>query len=207
MKPILFNTDMVRGILDGTKSVTRRVVKPQPRVQLKQMPCGTEFDGLFFDSYTNEIVKPLYQPGDCLYVRETYAPLCEAAKRHWRYLPTHGQYCYKATEKYACILEQRGCKWRPSIHMPKDAARIFLRVMDVDVEFLQDISERDSNRDFCFDLDAVNAVGKDALARPFWNSTIKPSDRMIYGWDANPQVWVIDFEQITKDEAIKFDRI
>ena len=84
-------------------------------------------------------------------------------------------------------------KWHPSIHMPREAARIFLRVTDVRVERVQDIDD-----------DGVVAEGLN-IGDPFdelWDSTIKPADRALYGWDANPWVWVIEFERITREEAI-----
>ena len=79
--------------------------------------------------------------------------------------------------------------WRPSIHMPKEAARIWLRVTDMRVERLQDIDD-----------DSVVAEGLN-IGDPFdelWDSTIKPTDRERYGWSANPWVWVIEFERCEK---------
>ncbi len=83
--------------------------------------------------------------------------------------------------------------WRPNENMPHEAARIFLRVTDVRVERVQDIDD-----------DGVVAEGLN-IGDPFdelWNSTIKPADRDLYGWDANPWVWVIEFERISREEAI-----
>ena len=109
IKPILFNTEMVRAILDGRKSCTRRVVKPQPTAR-----------------YGAQCIKPPYQSGDILYVRETW-------KR-----ALNGYYYYEDWQRddIADIT-----KWKPSIHMPKEAARIWLKVTDVRVERLQDITE------------------------------------------------------------------
>ncbi len=203
MKPILFNTDMVRAILDSHKTVTRRVVKPQPEGARSILDCDEEkrtFDllcgnggvgGVFVD--WAETVKAPFWPHDILYVRETWTV--------W-----NGNYEYKADvdDGYGpfcsnCTLDicAGGCnsilKWHPSIHMPREAARIFLRVTDVRVERVQDIDD-----------DGVVAEGLN-IGDPFdelWDSTIKPADRALYGWDANPWVWVIEFERITREEAI-----
>ncbi len=203
MKPILFNTDMVRAILDSHKTVTRRVVKPQPEGARSILDCDEEkrtFDllcgnggvgGVFVD--WAETVKAPFWPHDILYVRETWTV--------W-----NGNYEYKADvdDGYGpfcsnCTLDicAGGCnsilKWHPSIHMPREAARIFLRVTDVRVERVQDIDD-----------DGVVAEGLN-IGDPFdelWDSTIKPADRALYGWDANPWVWVIEFERITREEAL-----
>ena len=83
-------------------------------------------------------------------------------------------------------------KWRPSIHMPREAARIFLRVTDVRVERLQDCGNMQAKDEGC--------TGSSQFAR-LWDSTVKPADRATLGWEANPWVWVIEFERIGKDEA------
>lgn len=129
-KPILFNTEMVQAILDNLKTVTRRVVKPQPVMYGFLETC--------FD-WSN--VKAPYSPGDILYVRETFCG--------WN-LPIFGmKYCYKATDPNGNRAptgqdpddDWEVRPWRPSIHMPKEAARLFLRVTNVRVERLQDITE------------------------------------------------------------------
>ncbi len=164
MKQILFNTDMVRAILNNRKMVTRRAVKIE------------HLRGL--DSYEATTIKkncvPPYCPGDILYVRETWAEGVEG-------------YEYKADHTFS-----DGWGWRPSIHMPREAARIFLRVTDVKVERLQDMQPYDI---------AFEGFRRERDFKMLWNSTIKPADRALYGWDANPWVWVIEFERITKEEA------
>lgn len=171
VRPILFNTDMVRAILAGQKTATRRVAKNTP-------PCRL---------------------GDILYVRETW---CNVNKKglepdFYYYADTFTCEDYDATE----------WKWRPSIHMPKEAARIWLKVADVRVERLQDmklddfLSEGVEIRPEAFN-DPENAYGqaKDAFIR-IWDSTVKKADLDIYGWDANPWVWVIEFERCEKPES------
>lgn len=171
MKPILFNTDMVRAILEGRKTVTRRVVKPQP---------PNAHDILDFDEENN-----------------SFDFLCGMIADNWPVLykadmPMHWD--ADDTETGIVVdLKSTDYKWRPSIHMPREAARIFLRVTDLRVERVQDIDD-----------DGVVAEGLN-IGDPFdelWNSTIKPADRDLYGWDANPWVWVIEFERISREEAI-----
>lgn len=196
MKPVLFNTDMVQAILDGRKTVTRRIFKTE-----KYIPSDAKFGyssctpngyisyrGIFvrdgIERYGEGFVKLPYSLGDILYVRET-----------WQDLGSH--YTYKADEGSV----QKGHdaffvrSWRPSIHMPKEAARIFLRVTDVRVERLRDIRRDEAVREGASPACAVLNF------KAIWNTTIKPADRDRYGWDANPWVWVIEFERISKEEA------
>ena len=191
MKPILFNTDMVRAILDGRKTVTRRAVKFKPG----QNPQWTGYipDGpVLYGSNNIPASKSPYHPGDILYVRETWARSMA------------GTYIYKATDT-PIILD----RWRPSIHMPKEAARLFLRVTDVRVERLQDMNEVDTAKEGIRtdvqtrrldDPDFIENFGGIELFKDLWNSTIKKSDLDSYGWDANPWVWVIEFERCEKPE-------
>lgn len=145
MKPILFNTEMVRTILDGRKTVTRRLVKPQHLIGILPDKCKNGLPENFLkekklmfkpycDMTDKELVKTAYQPpcqsGDILYVRETW---CD--DRQFTHDDTPGQYFYRADNIFL------NAKWRPSIHMPKEAARIFLKVTDVRAERLQDITE------------------------------------------------------------------
>ena len=213
MKPILFNTDMVRAILDGRKTVTRRVVK----FQHGQNPQWTGYipDGpVLYGSNNIPASKSPYHPGDILYVRETWARSIA------------GTYLYKATDT-PIILD----RWRPSIHMPKEAARLFLRVTDVRVERLltpffsdgaavlalkkegivlpQECVECIGNygKSACIDAGEDSECGiLDEVRGNFsdlWNSTIKPADLPLYGWDANPWVWAIEFERVSKEAALK----
>lgn len=203
-KPMLFSTDMVRSILEGRKTVTRRLVKPQPPWNFPY--CHLEGDDLWYwttrdgdddimdwwPSYERG-VKPLYQPGDILYVRETWTTLV-------------GSYIYKADQKPGM---QNPGKWRPSIHMPKEAARIFLRVMDVRAERLQGITVTGLQEEGLLkdvDTSQYSVVSTPDLFSEFqqlWDSTIKPADRTLYGWLANPWVWVIEFERIGREEALR----
>lgn len=187
MKPILFNSEMVRAILEGRKTVTRRVVKPQPE------PDYAKVSGMYLDSNGRlcaicyfckggiHAVYPPYDRGDILWVRET-----------WSQMET-GQYLYKAdNEKPLSFLG-----WRPSIHMPQEAARIFLRVIDIRADRLQELTLRDAEME---GMDPRGPMFTDFVR--IWDSTIKPKDIPTYGWDTNPWVWVIKFERINKGEAI-----
>lgn len=202
MKPILFNTYMVRAILDGRKTVTRRVVKTKHKGACGFYVTTRKSDGAFMGVYEydeNESMfdnplEPPYKVNDVLYVRET-----------WKY--SHGCYWHKAGFTPQSI---EYVKWKPSIHMPKEAARLFLRVTDVRVEKLRDMELQDfiaegielSREDL---KDYNNALHKAReLFKDLWNSTAgKPYTRERYtnNWYGNPYVWVIEFEVITKAEA------
>ncbi len=122
-KPILFNTEMVRAILGNRKRVTRRVIKPQPEskedIIYKHPECGKYFLSPDDDTCPETEIKSLYKVGDILYIRETWHPIGPSDAH---------DYVYKADDPLGTD------KWYPSIHMPKEAARIFLRVTDVRVE-------------------------------------------------------------------------
>lgn len=181
MKPILFNTEMVRAILDGRKTVTRRVI---------HIPNY----GYFMTEPPRVVSR--YQTGDILYVRETYSK-------------DVGRYMYKANyidnEKFYRDGKEVSIKWHPSIHMPREAARLFLRVLRVRAERLQEITGAECVREG-IPQESLKEVGEAFTVGQYfdlWDSTVKPSDRALYGWDANPWVWVIDFERISRDEALK----
>lgn len=204
IKPILFNkqisTEMVRAILDGRKSCTRRLVKPQPD-EKHTFPLGFVTDstekkevgcfGFGINEYGGSIqyAKPPYQPGDILYVRET-----------WKKAP-NGYYYYEDWQRNDIA---DVTKWKPSIHMPKGAARIWLKVTDVRVERLQEITIDDIRNEGLSSM-AVHAGDMEIAIEEWknlWNSTIKKSDLDRYGWDANPWVWVIEFERCEKPEGV-----
>ena len=196
--PILFNTEMVRANLDGRKSCTRRLVKdfvPDNAIwgYTAFTPKGCiSCRGTFADGYGEKFFKLPCEPGDILYVRETWSKGLE-------------RYIYRAdysdTEKFYRNGKEIEMKWKPSIRMPKEAARIWLKVTDVRVERLQEITELGATKEGCV-YDVEYALGNTAKGHfiELWNSTIKKSDRDRYGWDANPYVWVIEFERCEKPE-------
>lgn len=188
-KPILFNTDMVHAILEGRKTVTRRVVKPQPKGPLVPTMPGGCWPGYFEELGTPRVQKPPYLPGDILYVRETFC------RQHSEEYP----FVYKAS-----VETPAAWNWRPSIHMPREAARIFLRVTDVRVERLQEISDDDVLAEGTPNSGSARA-NRGYFSDNLWDSTIKPADRALYGWAANPWVWVIEFERCEKSEEANID--
>lgn len=196
IKPILFKTEMVRAILDGRKSCTRRLVK----FLSGENPRWTGYikDGLMLYNGKNEpcIRKAPYQPGDILYVRETWGEGYE-----------EGTYIYRASDKLAGLptfKESSKLIYHPSIRMPKEAARIWLKVADVRVERLQDIDGKGCVKEG-IEEEPLKYVGDEFVKGMFhdlWDSTVKKSDIDRYGWDANPWVWVIEFEMCEKPEGV-----
>lgn len=208
IKPILFNTEMVRALLDGRKTCTRRVVKTRRKdacgFYVTKRPDGS-FTGVYeYDEdgrmFENQLIPP-YKPGDILYVRETF--IQAAAHTFW----------YKADDK---SWMSEGLHWKPAIHMPKEAARIWLKVTGVRVERLQEITDEQAKRegiqyDECptgftwkQETDMHNCYTTPIGAmQALWNSTIKESDLDRYGWETNPWVWVIEFERCEKPEEVR----
>ncbi len=231
--PILFNTDMVRAILDGRKTVTRRVIKHPPHpdmpdnhnycrmplwMRIRKNECG--FRTLhYMDVIVQEPFRQTryfeglapYDKGDILYVRETYCPNC------FDFVTQYGnKHGYKADYGKAIISSDipKPKKWVPSIHMPKEAARIWLKVLDVRAERLQEITNEQILKE---------GIKKEAVEHymaqfpetteqwvhaahflPFsdlWNSTIRKSEFDLYSWDSNPWVWAIEFERCEKPEG------
>lgn len=195
-RPMLFNTEMVRAILDGRKTQTRRIVKNQSLTEEQLKNCG----------------KPCY-PGDILWVRETWTV--------WsRTLGKMPAFHYKADGE-----DLANVKWHPSIHMPKEAARIWLKVTNVKCERLQDISFADiqaegMDMDEWYEYDEWQHSVGDGMGdevpvifeNPYhffgsrvWDSTMGSLEKYEkYGWDANPWVWVIEFERIEEKQLLSF---
>jgi len=209
MKPILFNTEMVRAILDGRKTVTRRIID----IDIVNN-CDKESDGTLLD-YQNccgDFIEPTrlcrYKVGDILYVRETFA-------NTWRPDSEDIGFVYKADGipqkfPYWGNVQYKEEVWIPSIHMPKEAARIFLKVTNVRVERLQDITEQqvvnEGIKSYWAEphTDTPPFIGIDLCHtrikafKQLWNSTIKKQDIGKYDWSSNPYVWVIEFERVDK---------
>lgn len=222
IKPILFNTEMVQAIMDGRKSCTRRVVKPQWEEcpHCKYVHNEYIYDEMAENVYCARCGYPLeperrspYQPEDILYVRETWHRYTKrVGKGEGCHLEEH--YGYKASIANSEDAEE---PWKPSIHMPKEAARIWLNVTNVRVERLQDITPKDaenegvgnlfyedigySEKNYGTEVDPEYGIAKEQFAW-LWESTIKKSDVDRYGWDANPWVWVIEFERCEKPKEV-----
>lgn len=232
LKPILFNGEMVKAILDGRKTVTRRIANINTEITCNDETTSHEFEPDNFGDMAHKptgfvcrkcgfgvafphsrvpcgtsLFRPRYWPGDILYVRETWGVYC---RNWWEADYFNYKADWQAQESPYGLTEPP--KWRPSIHMPKEAARIYLRVKRVRVERLQKCGEG-----WCVDIeregvktpqDPILYVNDDtfhaalrAEMKKIWDSTIKPTDLPTYGWDANPWVWVIEFERISKEEA------
>jgi hypothetical protein len=188
-RPILFSGEMVRAILEGRKTMTRRIIKPQP---IQPAP------GAYFDAYNksaqwnwwtpdgrqylDKIIKcPYGQPSDRLWVRETFSN-----SRMDDSIPTH----YKADQ----FLFDYSQPWKPSIFMPRWASRILLEVADIRVERLQDIREEDAKAEGVVDIIFQSLTRRDLFAA-LWN---KINAKRGYGWDTNPWVWVVSFKPVQK---------
>lgn len=216
--PMLFNQPMVRAILGGSKTQTRRVVKPQPFIDDKGHICQGEWcfgmNGDGSPALWNLIrCKSPYKVGDQLWVRETFRQFqshneCGCSEAPCE-CPSHGSVIYRATQDM-----RDGEKWKPSIHMPRWASRITLEITNVRVERLNDISEsnaiaegvatqRVSESDFRYiDYRSINECEKLGM----WPETFGTAKQSYMSlWEsingpgsssANPWVWVIEFERV-----------
>lgn len=210
--PILFNPDMVLAILDGRKTVTRRVVKYTAN-DVYDAACAKGIWHEIYDPkdppgglialYVKHMKKSPYQSGDILYVPEAWK--CRFAMLDPDGLGYEVIFRDRQHVRFRFETEERAKKWvkyarKPQEYwqspyfMPREAARIFLRVTDVRVERLQDITDDD-----------IVAEGLEigCYFDELWDKTIKPADLTLYGWVANPWVWVIEFERISKEEALR----
>jgi hypothetical protein len=200
-RPIPLKTWEVQAIREGRKTQTRRVVKPQPPSD--DFLNADNAIAFVTEKTLNHTVRcPYGQSGDVLWVQETWA------------LPSDSDgndigYQFKAD--YSDSSED--WKWKPSIHMPREAARLFLRIKAVRVERLQEISEDDAKNegiyyseagegyeDYLFDYSGKNRIelfvyAKDSF-QSLWQSINGPES-----WEANPWVWVVEFERISREEA------
>ncbi|MEG6522361.1 hypothetical protein [Desulfotomaculum sp. 1211_IL3151] len=186
-KPILFNTEMVRVILAGKKTQTRRIIKNCIICDGNLVMKKWGIDDTVSPSKRIFGVSALpkhapYQVGDILWVRETWVEYWHNGEfEHYRY-------------KANGVHPEEHVNWKPSIHMTRDAARLFLKVTNVSVERLQDITEMDARAEGCFlpsyDIESGELVGSSTtLFKIVWDG--------VYGnWKDNPWVWVIEFEKI-----------
>ena len=199
-RPILFSSPMVRAILEGRKTQTRRTVKPQP-VKLS----GPNLDGLWSDTVLPVVryfACPYGVPGDRLWVRETWCAWdtteedieCDEVEGNVASLVERGIGRYHVT--YRADPNRYANKWRPSIFMPRWASRITLEIEAVRVERLQEISEDDALKEGVSTMVRIGGVEFESTARlefgKLWESINGPGS-----WDANPWVWVIQFRRVT----------
>lgn len=214
-KPILFNTEMVQAILEERKTCTRRIIKKKyenvdidwfenkygKRIVYVQNdapapirnPNGTTTHSLIA---MEEIKKP-YNIGDILYVRETWCDVKKDFRKDDDIDLGDCRYIFKVDdygEKHP-LIEGYLKRWRPSIHMPKEAARIFLKVKEVRAERIQDITEDQIQKEGI--KEEFPPLAQDEFIK-LWDSTLKKEQLKEYSWNANPWVWVIEFERYQK---------
>lgn len=201
MKPILFNLPMLRAVDSEIKTETRRIAFAAQELRhhrTEQHPEGWWFKGRIYRSWHSAINGTpgllshcKYSIGDVLYVRESFG--YASALLGGEEGPVY-RMDYSDTE--LAMLAEKGWKWRPSLHMPKELARTFLRVTDVRLEPLQNI---------IFEPHAVSCEGceNDKAFIAVWNSTVPKADRLSYSFEANPWVWVIRFKKISRKEAFR----
>jgi hypothetical protein len=198
-KPILFSTPMVQAILEGRKTMTRRIVKPQPLLKPGDMLVD------MFD--ITEVKCPYGKVGDVLWVREKFTTLNCLSKNKvshqtllgWvREHPNENPYIYFADKD----VEHDLYMWKPSIHMPKTAARIWLDITNIRVDRVQDISEEDAIAEgiegaegkmgYKYYIDKTAATFHPNISfQSLWES-INGED----SWNENPWVWVVEFKRI-----------
>ncbi|WP_321902040.1 hypothetical protein [Paraburkholderia tropica] len=214
-RPILFSAPMVRAILDGSKTQTRRIVKPQPHIDalnnfiwngwnFGQSAAGVPHVQSLASpvpwSKTKRVLCPFGAPGDRLWVRETWMDLSGTGIE-----PVTGSsspYAYGADTLPGSFgdecRKEYGLKWRPSIHMPRAVSRITLEVTGVRVERLQSISDADAESegiDFLRHVpDADETLTASQLFLCLWDSIATPG----VDWAANPWVWVVDFNRVSE---------
>jgi hypothetical protein len=187
-KPIIFNSEMVRAILDDRKTQTRRIIKnPQ------------KLEGLMLKGEASQWC-PYGGVGDTIWVREgfRYAIFglgCGGKASGIEYKSGGIKFAKKA-HKYAKQPKNKDkhghhARWRPSIHMPRWAARIFLEITGLRVERVQDISEEDTKAESV----VIRNIGE-TWWRAFHNLWDSINAKRGYGWDKNPWVWVIEFKRV-----------
>lgn len=196
--PILFTGPMVRAILEGRKSQTRRIVTPQPNDSWSKPPIGVSESGHWVSHGCHSDLKcPYGTVNDHLWVREAWAHVI---------VGNQIDYLYRADHHTGLEKKDGDQKWKPSIHMPKVACRLMLEVTGVKVERVQEITEADAIAEGCKKLPAsgrITDVPGGQYGGRIWSSAKKWYEELwtsINGpdsWNSNPFVWVIEFHRIT----------
>jgi hypothetical protein len=212
-RPILFSAEMVRAILDGRKTQTRRVMKPQPKPTPADFPgpaghwwpsqkhksmLGVEREMQKWKGLAGSAC-PYGDTGDLLWVRETWKPVPISAYRcseGVQQTPNPQDADEAAVYKAGWDRSSSGVSWRPSIHMPRWASRITLRITDIRVERLQSVSHEDCEAEGCpGGHGSIPGYPYSATPREhfqtLWNKINGPG-----AWDENPWVWVVSFERV-----------
>ena len=193
-RPIIFSGEMVRAILDGRKTQTRRVIRPQPPDWVHELRVGVSGLWVGFDKdgceRGYEVRCPYGVPGDTLWIRETHHQHKDGSVTYRADMDSEG--LFWSLRNDGCQHEYIVDKWTPSIHMPRWASRISLTVKDVRVERVQDISEEDA-RDEGVEFAPAgpgNCTNYVIGFADLWDSI---NAKRGYGWDVNPWVWRVEF--------------
>lgn len=215
-RPIIFNTQMVQAIINGNKKITRRVIKVRgfewihedkfvhvehPKEGVSEIWWDVIRGGPTCVDQDYDYMKcPYGKPGDLLYVRETWIDNVEKCMDDFGVVDTHEPSIrFRANSMDEQIINEREWNWKPSIYMPKQIARIWLKVKDVRVERAQDITVEDmiaeglstKYREFDAECDLRNKWWQ------LWDFINGKRDGGIYSWDSNPWVWVVEFEVVS----------
>lgn len=223
-RPILFSSEMVRALLDGRKSQTRRVIKPQPPGRIFRKPsCWNSA------SFEDEWVCPYGQPGDRLWVRECWRVGAwdtdtdsiavdyradNSCRKEWLEVPEHSEDMFQRLWEQSTIDAERAgtkydaegeyhwkpgespCRWRPSIHLPRWASRITLEITNVHVQRLQKISESDAKTEGVCCAPGYPHGSQDQQVGAFRKLWDSINKPRGFGWDTNPWVWVVEFKRV-----------
>lgn len=208
-RQIIFSGEMVRAILDGRKTRTRRVVKPQPKLvdeKPNYLPNEWGFWSGGYPDHGRVVRCPYGAPGDRLWVRETWACIWTEhepgeGQTSWD-VPHRIEYKADSGVKYPgewpddCGDDPECPRWSSPIHMPRRASRILLEVVSVRVERVQEISETDAI------AEGMTMIGPPALSNRtsfsmLWDSI---NVKRGFGWDVNPWVWVVKFKRVEASE-------
>jgi hypothetical protein len=212
--PIIFSTLMVQGILAGRKSMTRRIIKPQPdddglwNDDLLPRSLDSKlknWNGETIEGESREWKCPYGKPGDVLWVREKWENETSGGKQINFYAGNN--------EVEHNVAYRTLTKWKPSIHMPRAASRIMLKVISIRVERLQDISKQDAINegiDIVYDqADPLTPLTYFYPCNDLRDGTYICDDPILSfyslwtkingsgSWESNPWVWVIEFERLT----------
>lgn len=205
-KPILFNTEMVKAILDGRKTQTRRIAKglyDSAEETAGDFHFGNNVKQIFYKNKKSVLKDAPYKVGDILYVRETWCKGAVAVGENPDGTDSEPFVSQCLGEESILYKEQmirnhifvEDVTWKPSIHMPKEAARIFLKVTDVRVERLRDITEEDAKKE---GTKLLSHDGKTIYTKDYRTAFKVTWDKIYNNWKDNPWVWVIEFEKIDK---------
>lgn len=223
MKPIIFNTEMVWAVLGGRKTVTRRVIKPQ-NLRVLDSPYHREHPETPDEVLIERLCEPPYRPGDILYVREKWriVDYLDGLSLKFEYeadgkISDFIDFTNDRLKKFLKYISRKG--WCPGIFMPKEAARLFLRVTNVRAEKLQDITDAEAQKEGAADREDLRRIWNDCYSKP---RPVKDKHGVIdhyesYPWEdvmetrtfrgkpwhviGNPWVWVVEFERISREEA------